>query len=377
MHCDYGAICYTYYANEIAECFEMTIERTCEHLTRASAQSVDSSDDPVDITMGKQLFDVYLALKRFAVQSAKFCSDSSSAPLQIHNYHEWFANGVTYWLDMHHITVFKRIKRAIEVDPLKPVDELAKYSTSAIDTIAIFHSIKEFWFQLNWPDSENAFTFAAKIVDDICQCCAYYAEKMGGRVCESSDDDFYATPALCLILNDIDYVRENLSKFIMELDIDGILGKLMAYRSHADAKRCHETLENMLENAMDTIDNQIVEFSECVAFKMCTHLHKCIWDAAECLHTDALLIDQLMANLEKSMATLSAHLNETNFQRILTAVWEKFKIFFATLLQNCLDVRQISISLRIYLNFQSRHASFSFCLIRSFRLNVLRNFIQT
>lgn len=349
MRCDYGAICYTYYANEIAECFEMTIKRTCEHLMQTSVRSGDSSDDHEDMTMGKILFDVYLALKRFAAQSAQFCSESTTQ-LKIDNYHEWFANGVTYWLDMHHSTAFKRIKKAIEVDQLQPVDEMVKYSTSAIDTIAIFHSIKEFWLHLNWPDSENAFTFAAKTIDDICHCCVYYAEKMGGRVSESKTEDFYATPELCVIINDIDYVRDNLSKFITELGVDGIIGKLIAYRSRADAHRCQETVKNMMENAMDTIDNQIIEFIEQVAYKMCTHLHKCIWDAAECLHNDSHLIDQLMDNLEKSLATLSTHLNEMNFNRILTIVWEKFQIFFGTLLQNCLDVRRFNTDCKFVLS---------------------------
>lgn len=333
MQCDYGAVCYNYYANEISECFEMTIERTCEHLVQASAQSID--DSPI----GKMLFDVYLALKRFSLQSVQFCSEST-AHLNIHNYHEWFADGVAYWIDMHHSIAFKRIKKAIEVDQLIPVDDVVKYSTSAVDTFAIFESIKEFWLHLNWPDIENAFTFVAKIVDNICHCCVFYAEQMAARVAESKNDDcFCATPDLCLIINDIDHLRDNLSKFITELDVDGIIANLAAYRSHADAQRCQKTLKNIIENAMDSIENQMIEFIENIAYRMCTHLHKCVWDAAECLHRDSQLIDQLMENLEKSLATLSAQLNDTNFQRILAAVWEKFTIFFGTLLQNCLDTQ--------------------------------------
>lgn len=348
IHCDYAAICYNYYANEIAECFETTIKRSCEHLMHTptpiydySSHDETASKQPEGVTMGTALFDVYLVLKRFAMQSTQFCPESTL--LKIHNYHDWFADGVTYWLEMHHSTAFRRIKKAIEMDKLIPIDEMVKYSTSAIDTLAIFQSIKEFWLHLNWPDVETAYTFMAKIVDDVCHCCVCYADEMAARNLDSEDiqnlDEFYVTPDVCSIINNIDYLRANLPKFIVELDIDELISNLSVYRSHANAQRCQQTLKNFVENAVDTIENQIIELIEYIAYKMCTHLHKCLWEAAECLHQNSHLIDRLMGNLEKSLHSLSTNLIEMNFKRILAAVWQKFKIFFNTLLQNCLDVR--------------------------------------
>lgn len=339
MNCDYAAICYIYYANEIAECFEMTIRRTCDDLLQAP---VVSEND--DITIGTALFDVYLALKRFATQSAQFCSETTQ--LKIHNYHEWFADGVAHWIDMHHFTAFARIKKAIDVDKLMPMDEMVKYSTSSVDTLAIFQTIKKFWVHLNWPDVESAYTFMAKIVDNICHCCVLYADGMADRILDSNhiehlrgNEEFYVTPSLCLIINNIEYLHENLPIFITELGPNEIIAKLTVYRSHADAQRCERTVKSLVENATDTIENQITDLIDCVAYKMCTHLHKCIREAAECLHRDSHLTDQLMEMLEKSLHSLRTYLNEINFQRILAAVWQKFNIFFSTLLQNCLNVR--------------------------------------
>lgn len=354
MNCDYAAICYNYYANEIAECFELSINRTCEHLLQTSTlsnnhgftSSNESISEHEDITIGLALFDVYLVLKCFAEQSVEFCPDAIQ--LEIHNYHDWFVNGVSYWLDMHHYTAFTRIKKAIEMDTLKPIDEMVKYSSSAIDTMAIFQSIKEFWLHLNWPDIENEFTFMAKIVDNICNCYIYYADKMANRILDSNlienircddNDEFYVTPNLCIIINNIEYLLNNLSKFIMEFNINDIIEKLAIYRSHTDAQRCQLTMESIVENAIDTIENQIVDLIENISHKMCTHLHKCIRKAADHPYRDTRLIDQLMENLEKSLYSLSTNLNEINFQQILAIVWQKFKIFFKTLLQNSLNVR--------------------------------------
>lgn len=349
MNCEYAAICYIFYANEIAECFEMTIKRTCEHLVQASAC------DHADIAIGTALFEVYLALKRFAMQSTEFCAESTQ--LKIHDYHDWFVDGVTYWLAMHHFTAFTRIEKAIEMDELVPVDGMVKYSTSAIDTLAIFQSIKQFWLHLSWPDVESSYTFMAKIVDDICDCSVNYADRMTTRILDSTDmpdrrdnDEFYVTPSLCLTINDIEYLQKNLSTFIAELDMDDIIAKLAICRSHADAQRCRLTLKSIIENAMDSIENQITDLIEHIAYKMCTYLHRSILNAAKYSGRDSHLIDQLMENLERSQHSLSAYLNEPNCQRILTIVWQKFKTFFRTLLQNCLNVRKSHCLFHNHLN---------------------------
>lgn len=88
-----------------------------------------------------------------------------NANLQIAGFHQWFMPGVTHWLDISIIKALNRIGKAIELDQLRPVDETVKYSSSAVDTLAIFYQIKIFWQQLDWPDVEVAYTFVGKIVD--------------------------------------------------------------------------------------------------------------------------------------------------------------------------------------------------------------------
>lgn len=81
------------------------------------------------------------------------------------NYYHWFATGVSHWLDIALYKAMLRIKKAIELDSLKPIEDGIKRSTSAIDTMAIFNQIKIFWHQLEWPDVEGSYMFIGKIVD--------------------------------------------------------------------------------------------------------------------------------------------------------------------------------------------------------------------
>lgn len=97
-------------------------------------------------------------------------------------YHLWFQQGVARWLDIAAYKAMQRIERAVELDKLVKVDASVEYSSSAVDTLAIFYQIKVFWQQLAWPDAEGSYSFVAKIIDDICRCSVYYSDKTGYKV---------------------------------------------------------------------------------------------------------------------------------------------------------------------------------------------------
>lgn len=64
----------------------------------------------------------------------------------IHKFHVWFHAGVAQWLDIALYKALQRIKKAVEIDHLVPVDSSVKYSSSAVDTLAIFYQVQYLWF---------------------------------------------------------------------------------------------------------------------------------------------------------------------------------------------------------------------------------------
>lgn len=89
-----------------------------------------------------------------------------------------------------------------------------------------------------------------------------------GDVQDSYEKKFEVTSEWCLAINNIDYVRQSLRPFTEELGLEDILQKLSDLRSPMDADRCKQTLHNVLENAVDTVTNKIVELLETVAKKV-------------------------------------------------------------------------------------------------------------
>lgn len=303
----------------------------------------DDLPEDEEVNMGTTLFEVYLILKRFSKLSTALCPDTTV--FRINEFHDWFTSGVAHWLDISLYKALKRIKKAIELDKLTPVDDTVKYSTSAVDALAIFYQIKIFWQQLNWPDVEGGYTFIAKIVDDICRCCIYYADQMSSRVEGLGNfediydgNKFVVTQEWCLAINNIDYMRQSLPPFISELKVDDLIAKLAEYRSQAEARRCEDTLKNVVENAVEIEENKIVELIQVVARKMCPPMRKFLVEGAEVLHQDSNSMDRLMMYLEDSLKTLNTELNEVNFERILAAIWEELAIILRELVQTNLDV---------------------------------------
>lgn len=390
LNCHYTSICYMYYEKELSESFQLTIERACKRLRPISIPDHTGGPLPEQegVNMGTTLFDVYLMLKRFAALSAQLYPENTIPPPRIIECHHWFTQGVNHWLDISLYKALKRIEKAIELDKLTPVDETVKYSSSALDTVTIFYQIRVFWQQLNWPDVEQCYAFVAKIVDDICRCCVHYADRMAARV-ESfgnvpdiyDENKFEVTPEWCLAINNIDYMREKLLPFIRDLDVEEIIKKMNEFIGPAEAQQCEQTIKNEIDNAIDTEENKIFELIQIVARKMAPSMRKFLLECAVTANpatdpganTTSNSMDRLMSYLEESLTTLHTELNEVNFKRILTVIWEELAIILRELVQTNLDV---SVSWRMLFLMVSRNKCKRFSFIEFFRSEVRHSSMQ-
>lgn len=211
--------------------------------------------------------------------------------------------------------------------------------------------------------------FVSKIVDDICRCCEFYADRMSTRVEGLGDvqniyeNRFEVTREWCLAINNIDYIRQSLPPFVKvhlkcythftqiilffflffvstqkEFKVDEIIEKLGEYRSSLEADRCRQTIKNVVDNAIDTETNKILDLIQIVARKMCPPMRKFLLEGAELLHQDSNSMDRLMMYLEESLQTLNNELNEVNFERMLDAIWIELSAIIYELIQTNLNV---------------------------------------
>jgi hypothetical protein len=232
------------------------------------------------------------------------------------------------------------------LDPLIAVDATVKYSSSAVDTLAIFYQIRIFWQQLAWPNAEGAFIFVSKIVDDICRCCTFYATKMAERVDNLGmvetvyEKKFQVTTEWCLAINNIDYIRQSIHSFVKELGVDEIIRNMSDFRGPMDAKRCNDTLQNVIENAIDTVRDQIVVLINKLADKMSPAMRRFLTEGAELFETDSNSMDRLMMYMEDSLKLLHMELNDDNFSRVLDSIWVEIASILHDLIYSSLEKRR-------------------------------------
>ncbi|KAK4881762.1 hypothetical protein RN001_005081 [Aquatica leii] len=344
---EYAKTLYDLHQREITTLVENEVVAICKSLKSIAYDwnCLSQTDGKDPTVLGTRLFELYLALQRFVSLGAAL-STSGIDDYEIKHCHNWFHGGVEQWLDIAVVKAMQRIEKAVELDDLSPVDESVKYSSSALDTLTIFHQIRIFWDQLNWPDVEGCYLFVAKIIDDLCRCCLFYADKVAfkvdgmGEVQDAYEKRFEVTKEWCLAINNIDYVCQSLKPFTAELKLESIIAQLAEVRNPLDAERCNETLQTVLANSLDTVQNKIIQLLEKVATKMSPAMKKLLIEGAELLNQDSNSIDRVMRYLDNNLATLYAELNEDNFNRILEIIWANLGSILSELIHSNIEKRR-------------------------------------
>ncbi|XP_056643734.1 protein unc-13 homolog 4B isoform X2 [Diorhabda sublineata] len=345
----YAKAIYVFYQAKLSSICEPEVREICKSMKQLNYPGYNTQstiNDAVDpLLEGTSLFELYLAIQRFATLGVGLCPADCDS-FHIKNFHNWFHDGVARWLDVAVFKALQRIEKAVELDQLVHVDHNVQYSSSAVDTLTIFYQVKVFWEQLNWPDVESCYSFIAKIIDDICRCSVFYADKMAARVeglgdtTDVYEKKFEVTNEWCLAINNIDYVRETLEPFTRDLGMTEVIRKIGEIKSPVDAQRCERTLDNVIANAVDTVKNKIIELLEIVVKKMAPSMKRLLIEGAELCEQDCNSIDRLMMYVDNNLSTLNRELNEENFNRTLELVWDMLAETLDEIIQTNIDKRR-------------------------------------
>ena len=79
---------------------------------------------------------------------------------------------------------------------------------------------------------------------------------------------FQVTPEWCLAINNIDYVRNSIPTFVNELGVDDIIKALSDVQNPSAAQHCKKTLLNIVDNAIETVGNKILDLQDTVVQKV-------------------------------------------------------------------------------------------------------------
>ncbi|KAL3277541.1 hypothetical protein HHI36_012885 [Cryptolaemus montrouzieri] len=343
----YAKELYVCYQQKFSEVAQEIVENMCKSLKKLNftGNTLNEESHKEPLAEGMKLFELYLGIKRFVLLGKGICPVDCDS-FYINNFYKWFHGGVAQWLEIAVYKAQQRIEKAVELDELIPVDASVKYSSSAVDTLSIYYTVKVFWQQLSWPDVEGCYTFIAKMIDDICRCGVFYAQRMSQRVDGMGEIEnvyenrFEVTNEWCLAINNIEYVSQALKPFTTELGMTEVIEKMTDLKSPLEAQRCQQTLNNVIDNAIDTVNNEIIELLETVISKMAPAMKRLLIEGAELFNQDSNSVDRLMMYVDTNLSTLNRELNEENFNRVIFMVWEQLTKILIDIIETNLEKRR-------------------------------------
>ncbi|XP_069677867.1 protein unc-13 homolog 4B-like [Periplaneta americana] len=320
------------YAKELYKVYECQLINLAEPIVKAACKNVkpvtfcDVEEETCEneiLETGASLFQLYLSLHQLSGFGKSLCSEDSEIYLP-QNFYQWFYPAALQWI---YISCFKSqyaINKAIYLDQFTSVDDCIQYSSSAIDTLHIFDQIRIFWKRLAWPDHEAAFTFATNIIDDICQCAAFYADKVIGkveRICESESlhkRRFEVTKEWCIAIKDINYVQESIKTTVLEFGLEELISSLVSAGKCSSSEICKQTMHLMLESGINIVSKKVREMLQRASEKMIPTINKLLLE----VDSGSSTVDQLMEYLDTSLCTLNSQLSSENFEYILAIIWK-------------------------------------------------------
>lgn len=166
-----------------------------------------------DAAYSRLIFSVYLEVKDLATFHQNLPSGGEHKLLLV-RCHEWFEPSVSCWLIVCKAKALQRVRTAVELQKPCEGDKLVKHSSSAVDVVAMFCQLRDFWRLLQWPKA-HSIPLLSQLLDCICSAALLYADMTYQGLMESGYFDrlgpFKICDEMCMASNNLEYVYKFVS----------------------------------------------------------------------------------------------------------------------------------------------------------------------
>ncbi|XP_059489785.1 protein unc-13 homolog 4B-like [Neocloeon triangulifer] len=304
----YSKVVLQVFDNKVNEAVRPLVLSICNNLKKYDPK--DKELDPQD--KSTDLVGLYFNLKAFSeFEDSYFLGDK----VKCSDFHNWFARGVSQWLDITLLKAMNMIKKAVEVDELEPLEDV-KFSSSAVDVLAIFVMLEKDLRALKWPDEKDEFPLMAKLVKSITACTKHYADQIRQKVVKVTDLPGDYEIQLCTAINNIEHILvEGLEPLMKKLNVEALFVTLTQIRSHIP--ECHKGLKvlSRVVDAAENADEKMMEIVKVVSEKILKVVRE----------NQSLSPTRFMSPISPiniHLGVLKRQLSKHNYHRAVTFIWE-------------------------------------------------------
>ncbi|XP_076272507.1 BAI1 associated protein 3 [Rhynchophorus ferrugineus] len=271
-----------------------------------------------DAAYSRLIFSIYLEVKDLATFSHNLPSGGDHKLLLV-RCHEWFEPSVSHWLSMCKGKSLQRVRTAVDLQKPCDGDKLVKHSSSAVDVVAMFCQLRDFWRLLQWPKAHSV-CLLSQLLDCICSAALLYADITYQGLMETGYFDklgpFRICDEMCIAANNLEYVYKFVS--LLENYFDFVTLESLTPEMH------FATLTNQLDSTLSQFQVRITDILKRVGPQMQEALRKAMFHVAwspDTLPTQQA-VDPLFDYLHTHLKGLNVALLPQNFQKVLCEVWE-------------------------------------------------------
>ncbi|CAH1987257.1 unnamed protein product [Acanthoscelides obtectus] len=272
-----------------------------------------------DPSYDRLIFSVYLEVKDLATFSHNLPVGGDHR-LLLPKCHEWFEPSVSCWLSVCKGKALQRVRTGVELQkPCTGDDRMVKHSSSAVDTVAIFCQLRDFWRLLQWPKAHSV-PLLGQLLDCVCSAALLYADITYQGLMETGYFDrlgpFKLCDEMCIAANNLEYVYKFVS--LLENYFDFVTLETIASEQHFAA------LTAQLDSTLSQFQVRVMDILKRVGPQMQEALRKAMFHVAwspDTLPTPRA-VEPLFDYLHHHLCQLNAALLPQNFQKVLLEVWE-------------------------------------------------------
>ncbi|CAG9770591.1 unnamed protein product [Ceutorhynchus assimilis] len=271
-----------------------------------------------DAAYSRLIFSIYMEVNDVATFHQNLPSGGDHKLLLV-RCHEWFEPSVSHWLSVCKGKALQRVRTAVDLQKPCEGEKLVKHSSSAVDVVAMFCQLRDFWRLLQWPKAHSV-CLLSQLLDCICSAALLYADITYQGLMETGYFDrlgpFRICDEMCIASNNLEYVYKFVS--LLENYFDFVTLETLASEMH------FATLTNQLDSTLSQFQVRITDILKRVGPQMQEALRKAMFHVAwspDTLPTQQA-VDPLFDYLHTHLKGLNVSLLPQNFQKVLTEVWE-------------------------------------------------------
>ncbi|CAF4550359.1 unnamed protein product, partial [Rotaria sp. Silwood2] len=263
---------------DITRCLLQNMTDYFQAYSKPMVKATSSIYDPNLIESSRLLLYLYLYLQTIiaALRDSLEARDwqTNAFKFKLVEYRQWFSPIMKFLLEGFVAYIRQTMERAVEDDnEVFPDEDFIRYSQSSKAVANACIKLCQEWEAIEYPDINIRYTALIKLTNTICEQCQHYARRTAHKLSENKyfteltrTRSFNVSKKLCILVNDIEYVKQKLlSSLPCLLNFSSVIDKMIENYNSTDFQQTKVTLERLISTAEHEMNDVIKLIFERVA----------------------------------------------------------------------------------------------------------------